>query len=73
MTDVPLLNPTGGDSRCSLSILKEIKGQKEAAERDLLGCRCHDLQEYTAAFTRAETLRNILKAAEDIFGKHYRI
>jgi hypothetical protein len=73
MTDVALLNPKNPDAACTVEILGLLRTQLETAERHLTTQRAATYEDYTIAFTRAETLRKMLLAAEDIYGRRFRI
>lgn len=73
MTDVALLNPKNPDAACASEIIGLLRSQLETAERHLTTQRSASYEEYTASFTRAETLRKMLSAAEEIYGRRFRI
>lgn len=73
MNDVALLNPKNADAACATEIVGLIRTQLETAERHLTSQKSATYEDYIVAFTRAETLRKILLAAEDIYGRRFRI
>ena len=73
MIDVALLNPKNPDAACAAEIIGLLRAQLETAERHLTTQKSTTYEEYTVAFTRAETLRKMVSAAEEIYGRRFRI
>jgi hypothetical protein len=73
MKDVALLNPTSPDAAATAEVITMLRAQAELADRHLILQRCASYEDYIAAFTRAETMRKMVSAAEDIYGRRFRI
>lgn len=73
MSDVALLNPKSPDAAATAEVITMLRKQSDLADKQLTTLRCASYEDYIAAFTRAETARKMVTAAEEIYGRRFRI